>query len=521
MTAMADEPRAKTQGLPTLKVTSPEQIPGAGLDLEADAVVIGSGAAGAVMAYELARSGAKVVVLEAGPHIPSSEFQEHAPTALETLYQDHANQMNTTGDLAILQGKCVGGSTVVNGAVCFRVPNQVLENWAQEHGLDNLSPQALEPYFERVERNLSIHKNEPHEVNYNGRLLIEGAKKVGIPAEPIARNIKDCALTGHCISGCKTDRKQSMLVTYLPWASELGATILSGTTAETFEVSNRRVTAVNAVATDASGRAKPVRVTAGLVIVAAGAVQTPLLFQKNKVGNRSGQIGLNFACHPSAAVFGEHDKDIYAWVGATLTAQAGDVENPLKGGYLLEAGMVGPVITSSWVDGGIGRDFIEFMEHSKKFQAVVTLIHDHNVGRVYLDGDRKRIDYDLDDRDFESMREALRGTARIYFAAGAHRVYLPTTRRTTIESADQIDAVIDNLTNGKHLYRMTSYHPQGTMRMGADPARSVVAPDGRCHDLDNVYVPDASLFPSSLLVNPQVTVYTMASYISDRILARG
>ena len=103
-------------------------------------MVIGSGAAGAVTAYELSRSGAKVVVLEAGPHIPSSEFQEHIPTALETLYEDYGNQVNTTGDLAILQGKCVGGSTVVNGAVCFRVPNQVLENWAEEHGLDNLSP---------------------------------------------------------------------------------------------------------------------------------------------------------------------------------------------------------------------------------------------------------------------------------------------------------------------------------------------------------------------------------------------
>ena len=518
---MAGEPKPKRQGLPTLKVTSPEQIPNAGLNLEADAVVIGSGAAGAVMAYELSRSGARVVVLEAGPHIPSSEFQEHLPTALETLYEDHGNQVNTTGDLAILQGKCVGGSTVVNGAVCFRAPNQVLENWAEEHGLDNLSPQALEPYFERVERNLSVHKNEPHEVNYNGRLLIEGAKKVGIPAEPIARNIKDCALTGHCLSGCKTDRKQSMLVTYLPWASELGTTILSGTTAETFEVRNRRVIAVNAVATDASGRAKPVRVKAGLVIVAAGAVQTPLLFLKNEIGNSSGQVGLNFACHPSTAVFGQHDEDIYAWVGATLTAQAGDIENPLKGGYLLEAGVGGPFSTSTSVDGGLGHDFVEFMENSRKFQAAVTLIHDHNVGRVYLDGDRKRIDYDLDDRDFESMREALRGTARIYFAAGARRVYLPTTRRTTIESADQIDSVVDGLQNGKHMYRLTSFHPQGTMRMGADPAKSVVGPDGRCHDLDNVYVPDASLFPSSLLVNPQVTVYTMASYISDRILARG
>ena len=210
---------------------------------------------------------------------------------------------------------------------------------------------------------------------------------------------------------------------------------------------------------------------AGLIVVAAGAVQTPLLFQRNKLGNSSGQIGLNFACHPSLAVFGEHENDVYAWVGATLSAQAGDIENPLKGGYLLEAGMVGPVITSAWIDGGVGSDFVEFMENSKKFQAAVTLIHDHNVGRVYLDGDRKRIEYDLDDRDFESMREALRGTARIYFAAGARRVYLPTTRKTTIESADQVDSVINSLQNGKHMYRITSYHPQGTMRMGARPQK--------------------------------------------------
>jgi choline dehydrogenase-like flavoprotein len=311
-----------------------------------------------------------------------------------------------------------------------------------------------------------------------------------------------------------------MLVTYLPWASELGATILSSTRAETFEVDNRRITAVNAVAVEDGGEAKPVRVKGGLVVVAAGAVQTPLLFQRNKIGNSSGQIGSNFACHPSLAVFGEHEKDVYAWVGATISAHAGDIENPLKGGYLLEAGMVGPVVTSTWVDGGIGREFVDFMQRSKKFQAAVTLIHDHNVGRVYLEGDRKQIEYDIDDRDFESVREALRGAARMYFAAGARRVYLPTTRRTTIERADDVDSVINGLQNGKHMYRLTSYHPQGTMRMGADAAKSVVGPDGRCHDLDNVYVPDASLFPSSLLVNPQLTVYGMASYISDRILAR-
>lgn len=505
---------------PILNVTEPDSIPDAGLKLEADVVVIGSGASGAVMAYELSRSGAKVVVLEAGPYIRSTQFQEHFRTALETLYEDHGNQTNTTGDLAVLQGSCIGGSTVVNAAVCFRPPDSVLEHWQTEYGLENLSPETLAPYFERVERNLSIHENEPHEVNYNGRLLLEGAKKLGIPASPTSRNVKNCALSGHCISACKTDRKQSMLVTYLPWASEHGATILSGTRAERFEVRGRRVRAVEAVATDSRGRHKPVRVEAGLVVVAAGPIQTPLLFQKNSLGNSSGQVGLNFACHPSLAVFGEHDESIYAWVGATISAHAGNIENPLEGGYLLEAGMVGPVVTSTWVDGGLGREYLEFMENSKRFQAAVTLIHDHNVGRVYLDGARKRIEYDLDDRDFESLREALRGTARIYFAAGAKRVYLPTTRRTTIDREGDVDSVINELRNGKNKYRFSSYHPQGTMRMGADPARSVVGPDGRCHDLDNVYVPDASLFPSSIMVNPQVTVYGMASYIADGIKAR-
>jgi len=508
--------------LPILRVTQPSDIPDAGVDLVADVVVIGSGASGAVMAYELSRDGAKVVVLEAGPYIPSTQFTEHTPTAFETLYQDHGNQTNTTGDLIVLQGKCIGGSTVVNAAVCFRTPDQVLEHWRTEHGLENLSPEALAPYFEKVERNLSIHQNEPHEVNYNGRLLLEGAAKVGIPASPTTRNVRNCALSGHCLAACRTDRKQSMLVTYLPWASELGATILSGTRAATFEVTGRRITAVNAVATGADGREKSVRVEAGLVVVAAGPIQTPLLFQKNELANSSGQVGLNFACHPSLAVFGEHTSSIYGWVGASITAHAGDIESPLAGGYLIEAGAADPVSTSSSVDGGVGPDFVHFMQQSKNMQSAVTLIHDHNVGRVYLGDDgQKKIEYDLDDRDFESMRRALQGTARIYFAAGAKRVFLPTTRRTTIESADEIDSVINSLTNGKHKYRLTSYHPQGTMRMGADPTKSVVAPDGRCHDLDNVYVPDASLFPSSIMVNPQVTVYTMASYIADEIKTRG
>ena len=506
---------------PVLSVRQPEDIPASGLALKADAVVIGSGASGAVAAYELSRKGAKVIVLEAGPYVKSEEFTERLMESFHTLYEDGGNQANETGDLVVLQGACVGGSTVVNAAVCFRAPDPVLESWGREHGLENLSPKALSPYFDRVERNLHIHPNGPHEINLNGRMIVDAAQQLGIPAGPASRNIRHCALTGHCLAGCKSDRKQSMLVTYLPWASELGATIMSGTRVDAFEVRDRRITKVNAVATGDDGSSKPVQVEAGLVVVAAGAIQTPLLFQRNAIGNSSGLVGYNLACHPSTAMIAEHPNDVYSWLGATVTTYAGETRDPKEGSYLLEAGFLGPLSISTASEGGVGRDYVDFIRKSRRFLAAVTLIHDHNVGRVYLEDGRKRIDYDLDDRDFPSLQAAIRAAARIYFAAGAERVYLPTTRRTVIESADQIDAVVDALENGKHRYKLTAYHPQGTMRMGANPKTSVVGPDGRMHDLDNVYVVDASLFPTSLLVNPQETVYAMASYVSDQIVARG
>lgn len=508
---------ATTHGL---AVTQAKDISRSSIELVADVVVVGSGAGGAVAAYELARAGKSVIVLEAGPYVPSSEFTEDFNQAVGQLYQDNGAQTNKDGDLLLLQGRCVGGSTVVNGCVAFRTPDYILEEWQTQHGLTNLTPAALEPYFSKVESNLGIHVNEEHEINRNSSVIREGCKKLGISWKPFQRNIRECALTGHCLSGCASDRKQSMLVTYLPWAVAHGAKIYADTRVTRVLAENGKTTGVVAEMVDpATGKKKAeISVKAKIVVLAAGAVQTPLLLQKSQLANSSGQVGKNFACHPSTLIVGEYEEDVHSWRGALLGVYVDEWAHPSKGGFVLEAGGGGPVELSMVAQPGLGKSFLDYMANVKKLAGLVTLIHDHNVGEIHWDDEKKSIDYRIAESDFPAMKASIKAAVKVHFASGAKRVFVPTVANRVVENVADTDAIVDGIENGPHTLRMISYHPQGTCRMGADAAKSVVNPYGETHDVKGLFITDASLFPTSIIVNPQVTVYTLSSYISDHIV---
>lgn len=490
------------------------------LQLQADVVVIGSGAGGAVAAYELAAAGKKVVILEAGPYVPSSEFTENFLEAFDQLYQDKGGQSNSDGDLLILQGRCVGGSTVVNGTVCFRTPDFVLQDWKTRYGLSNLADGALDPYFQRVEERLSIHVNSEAEISRNCNVIREGAEKLGWSWKPFQRNIRECALTGHCLSGCATDRKQSMLVSYLSWAIAEGAQLFSDTRVQRILANNGRASGVGAEVLDPKTGVvlAQLAVNAPIVVLAAGAIQSPLLLLKSELANSSGQVGKNFACHPSVAIAGRYAQDIHMWRGALLGIHVDEFEHPDKGGFLLEAGGMGIAELSLVAEPGIAG-FQPFVAEGKHYANMVSLIHDHNVGTVSLDDKgNKRIDYRLSDADFAAMIKAIAAAARIHFAAGADRVFVPTVARREIHSVDEIDSVLADIRNEPSTFRMVSYHPQGTLRMGSDAAHSVIDHHGQSHDVKGLYVADASLLPTSIVVNPQLTIYALASYVAEQIV---
>ncbi|WP_342619314.1 GMC family oxidoreductase [Rhodoferax sp. GW822-FHT02A01] len=504
-----------------LQVTQASDIQaGSTLKLQADAVVVGSGAGGAITAYELAKSGKKVIVLEAGPYVPSEKFTEMLAISMGTMYADAGGQSNTTGDISILQGACVGGSTVVNAALCFRTPDYYLHRWGKEHGLTNLKPETMRPYFEKVEQHLGIKAVGPNETSAGAELIGKGLKKMKLPLGRARRNVKECVQSGFCFAGCASDRKQSMLVTYLPWAVAYGATIYSDTRAVEVLAESGRATGIRAEVMDpATGKVKAqLQVDAPIVVLAAGPVQTPILLQRSGLANSSGQVGKNFACHPTLSVTAVFDKEVNDFHGATHSLYMDRNTLPEEGGYLLLNAVQDPVEASFQVEPGTGKPYVAYMSKYKNTIRLISLIHDKNNGEVVWENGVKKINYDVDDEDFESMKKGLATTCKVLFASGANKVYIPSSQHLEINRMEDVDAAVASLKNERARYRYTSFHPQGTCRMGADPKKSVVNPYGETHDIKSLYIADASLLPTSIGYNPSETVYALAHYISDHIV---
>jgi choline dehydrogenase-like flavoprotein len=507
------------------KTINVEQVSGAEATLTADAVVVGSGAGGGVLAAELAKGGKSVVVLEQGAYRNEQDFKQlELPGSLE-LYLGGGLLASEDGSIAVLAGATLGGGTVVNYMNCIRTPEHIRKEWAEAgiEGIDELEyEQHIDAVWERLQVNHeATSQNRPH------RKMIEGMEACGFPWKPITRNAdKTCddpSVCGYCYTGCQKGCKQSTLKTYLQDASDAGARFVVGARADRITTADGAATGVEATVTNADGSTTKLTVEAPTVVVAAGAVESPALLLRSGIGGPA--AGKHLRLHPAAIVEGIYEEPIEGWIGQAQSAvsyQFADIEEDW--GFLIESAPTAPaLIAANWpFESGEQhkREFSAGLKHAAPF---ITVARDHGEGEVAIDAHgRAVVRWSLADE--VDRRIFVRGNvelAKLHKAAGAQQIFTLHSARTTWKRGEDFDAFLEQIENASYDANdvaIFTAHQLCSCRMGSDPSTSVADGRGQLHDTQGVWIGDASAFPTAPGVNPMISIMSLAHRTAGEIL---
>ena len=489
--------------------TGPE-VP-TGFETRADVCIIGSGAGGGVAAGLLAEAGREVLVLEEGRDVPAEEMTQREEQMYPLLYRDGGSQYTADGGVSVLQGRAVGGSTVINAADVVPIEAPVLEFWRSRYGLDRYSVERWDEAAQASGLGIEANLIPEEMVNANGRLLLEGGSKTGHSGGRFVHNRVGCVGSGYCFVGCAYDAKKSVAITWIPRALATGrALVQTDARVERLERDGDRVVAVvGSIIERRTNRAlAPFRVEADHVIVAAGAIHSPLL-----LGELGGEaVGRNLSLQPQAPLSALMPRDVKHYRGIPQAAFLDDEEvissDTGLGGYRLESIGSTPGMAASslpiW-----GRSAQEMFSRFNQTVACLVLVPDVPGGTVTRKSDgRPKIDYALQPAWTRALRRGLRVGAEVYLAAGAEQVLLPLVGSTPIRSGDDLGQ-IDALPIDANRLPLISAHPQGTCRMG-DRDDCVVDQRFFVRGLKNVQVLDASVFPTSSSSHTMIPVMQVA-----------
>jgi len=489
------------------------------LHLACDVVVIGSGAGGATAAATLAEAGLDVLVLEEGPLYETKEYSANIPEMLTKLMRGGGSTVTMgRSPVPYLEGRCVGGTTVVNGGMCWRTPERILDEWVHERGLERLSAQRLDPHFEEVERTIDARHQDPGSEGRVNDLFYKGATALNWKLSQNKRNQRHCVGSNDCVTGCPSGAKRSTLYSWLPRFFGRGGRLYTHTKVKKIITERGRAVGVSGELQDPY-RKRRFRVRARAVLVACGAVQTPLLLQRNRLCRSSGHVGKNFTIHPNVKLAAKFDTEVNSLRGAHQAWQCTEFVNE---GILLAPGAI-PLAFMSAIFPLFGRALAEKMRDYRFIATGGVLVDDSASGYIRaLPFGIPHIHYDVTDVDQEKFVRAAALLAELYFAAGAKEVYTAFHHFPVLESPDDIKRLYAHPPRVEDTEYFTA-HLMGTCRMSSDPTQGVVDPDGRAWDVPGLYIADASVLPGTIGVNPQVTIMALARLIAlqlgERLLA--
>jgi len=486
------------------------------LDETFDYVIVGSGAAGATAARVLADTGAQVAVVEEGPAVNSAQFDDRIfPTFRRMMRGMGAQVAKGRATIPVIQGSCLGGTTVVNSAIIWRIPADVWEPWKTEYGLGDALPlDALHQHWDQIERELSVRPVAPETWGENNRLMQVAANRLGVSAMPIHRSEIGCRGSARCSVGCPHGAKQSMLVTYLPYASERGVVLFASARVDKVIMDKDRAVGVIGYfhVPQYQQNLAPFKLRARKgVIVAASAVQTPVLLAKSSV--RSRHLGEHFQGHPGVTLAGVFDHKVNMWFGAT---QGYESDHHRLDRIKIETLSMPPEMVFARL-AGVGREWVEAMAQSPNMALWAVALRAYAHGSVHSGIFGTAIRFDFTPEDMVNLRKGLRFAAELLFAAGAREVitgiYGLPERLTNPDQA----CLLETGPTDPACYSFALTHLFGTARMSLRPSEGVVGPDFCVHGTKGFYVIDSSIFPTNLGVNPQHPIMGIAMHAAQQI----
>ncbi len=513
--------------------SSPNVIDGSAatgdLDLKADVCIVGTGAGGAVAAAVLAQAGIDVLLVEEGGYYTSNDFTMRERDVTPRLYQEGGARATKDLGIAVLQGKAVGGTTVVNWTTSFRTPEDVVQLWRDKHAVKGFAYADLVPHYDEIEKRLVIQKVTVESMNPNNRALYDGCKAMGWDADTLRRNVYACMQTGFCGLGCPVNAKRSMLVTMIPDAIDAGAKLVFRARADRYVTKGNTVEKLECTLLDAEGitpTGKKLTITAKRFITSCGAINSPALLLRSGI-NDNERVGLRTFLHPVIGSAAFYTEEIHPDRGAPQSAASHHFAH--RGddiGLFLEAVPWYPSLAAGAAP-TFGSEHLAFMKKMPYMAFHIALaidgFHDDVTGgRVTLrESGAPVLDYPIPPRIWNAFRFAQKRLAELQFAGGAQEVVTLHDPPNHIRSKSQIDAIVDAAPFDVGRVAVFTAHQMGGCAMGDDASRSVVrSEDLRHHRIENLYVIDGSVFPTSLGVNPQESIYGLSRLMATRLAAR-
>jgi long-chain-alcohol oxidase len=487
-------------------------------ELTCDVVVVGSGAGGGCAAGRLAEAGLDVVVLEKGGYRAESEFDHREPESLSNLYLYGGTLTTTDLSAVIFAGSTLGGGTVVNYATSFHTPGYVLREWATDTGIEAFVSGEFEESLDQVAVRVGVNTDHSSP-SVRDQLMAEGLEKLGWHVDALPRAVRGCLQDdqcGYCAFGCREAANQSTMRTFLEDAAGRGARMVVN--ADVRRVLIKDGTAFGVVASVGGNR---LVVKARAAVAAGGSIETPALLLRSGL---AGQVGRNLHLHPSTGAFGVFDEPVRPWTG-TLQARYSSELRHMDGdwGVLFETVPIHPGLGSGTLPWVSAKQHRELMGRFANLGVCGIAPRDRSSGRVTVAGGTPRVRYSLSAEDERMIVQALVSAGKVMEAAGAKEIFTlhnpPLSYKPTAGGHERWAEQVRRMgIRGKATG--FSFHQMGSCRMGTDPGTSAIGPDNESHEVKNLFVADASAFPSASGVNPMLTVYAIADRAARKIAAR-